>query len=276
MLIAPIKIQGKKTKLIPYIRELISELSGSSYRWVEPFMGSGIVGFNLASDNALFSDNHAAVIEFYDALYRNEIDSGSIRSYLEREGKLLSERGESYYYEVRERYNRTHDVLDFLFLNRACFNGLIRYNQSGKFNVPFCRNAKRYSKQYITKIVNQVRSIESIMRNKSWQFVVQDFRDIISSCSSTDILYCDPPYSGRLATYYTTWTDNDERELHELLSVTEAKFILSTWLSTEYRENEAIKQFAANYRVIEIAHEYQVGPKLENRYGVVEALVTNI
>ena len=42
------------------------------------------------------------------------------------EGTRLLERGESHYYEIREHFNKTHEPLDFLFLNRAGFNGMIR------------------------------------------------------------------------------------------------------------------------------------------------------
>ena len=36
------------------------------------------------------------------------------------------------YYEVRERFNETGSALDFLFFNRSCFNGVMRFNQPGR------------------------------------------------------------------------------------------------------------------------------------------------
>lgn len=50
--VPPIKIQGIKTKIVP----LISEVAwiDKDTTWVEPFMGSGVVGFNLSHLNMLF------------------------------------------------------------------------------------------------------------------------------------------------------------------------------------------------------------------------------
>ena len=54
--IPPIKIQGIKTKIVP----LISELAwiDKDTVWVEPFMGSGVVGLNLAPEHAIFADTN--------------------------------------------------------------------------------------------------------------------------------------------------------------------------------------------------------------------------
>ena len=43
--VPPIKIQGIKTKIVP----LISEVAwvDDNITWIEPFMGSGVVGLNL-------------------------------------------------------------------------------------------------------------------------------------------------------------------------------------------------------------------------------------
>ena len=53
IVVPPIKSQGIKTKLIPFISTLVP--SSQSGRWIEPFMGTGVVGFNLADGPALMS-----------------------------------------------------------------------------------------------------------------------------------------------------------------------------------------------------------------------------
>lgn len=50
IVVPPIKSQGIKTKLIPFISTLVP--SSQSGRWIEPFMGTGVVGFNLADGPA--------------------------------------------------------------------------------------------------------------------------------------------------------------------------------------------------------------------------------
>ena len=67
VIVPPIKCQGIKTRLIPFILGNISwEGSG---RWVEPFLGSGVVLFNVAPQYALISDVNPHIIAFYKALY---------------------------------------------------------------------------------------------------------------------------------------------------------------------------------------------------------------
>lgn len=64
--IPPIKIQGIKTKLVQLISEAVS--MDDHAVWYEPFMGSGVVGFNLAPENAVFGDTNPYIIEFYNAI----------------------------------------------------------------------------------------------------------------------------------------------------------------------------------------------------------------
>ena len=97
--------------------------------WVEPFMGSGVVGFNVAPKTAVFADTNPHIIAFYNQIKEGEITACRVREFLEREGEILSQNGDVYYYEVRDRFNKNHAPLDFLFLNRSCFNGMIRFNK---------------------------------------------------------------------------------------------------------------------------------------------------
>lgn len=271
--VPPIKSQGIKTRLIPWIKHMLPEdFSGV---WIEPFMGTGAVAFNIAPANAILCDTNPHLVNCYSSIAKGEITSLIVRDYLTEEGSYLLQRGEEHYYEIRERFNRNHSPLDFLFLNRAGFNGMIRFNRKGEFNIPFCRKTKRFAAAYITKIVNQVACLEKLLRTKNFVFKCQDFSQTIKEASDTDILYCDPPYIDRHVDYYNGWDGSHERRLFQLLSDYRGRFILSTWHHNDFRENEYVKTLWSRFHVLTKEHFYHVGAKEENRNPMVEALVAN-
>jgi len=271
--VPPIKSQGIKTKLVPWVQTIVPEKFNGV--WVEPFMGTGVVAFNLAPTNALLCDANPHLVNFYSSLARGEITSSVVGDFLTAEGKTLLEKGEDRYYHIRERFNKHHSPLDFLFLNRAGFNGMIRFNRKGEFNIPFCRKPQRFAQAYVTKIVNQVSCVEKLLRTKNFVFKCQDFSETVKEASATDILYCDPPYIDRHVDYYNGWDESHERGLHEALSSCAGKFILSTWHHNDYRENEYIKTLWSKFEILTRDHFYHVGGKEKNRNPMVEALVVN-
>ncbi len=271
--VPPIKSQGIKTKLVPWINSIVlHELDG---RWIEPFMGTGVVAFNLAPKHALLCDTNPHVINFYKAIADGEITPEIIKQYLEKEGSVLLDRGESHYYAIRERFNEKHEPLDFLFLNRAGFNGMIRFNQKGGFNIPFCRKPQRFAQAYVTKIVNQVSHVKRLFEAKDFTFKCQSFEETILAGNVDDIVYCDPPYIGRHVDYYNGWNEGNEKKLFDLLSKTKSKFILSTWHHNDFRENEYIESLWNKFNVLTREHFYHVGGSENNRNPMIEAIVTN-
>ncbi len=271
--VPPIKSQGIKTKLVPWIASIVP--TNFEGLWIEPFMGTGVVTFNIASKNALLCDTNPHLINFYSAIASGEITSQIVRNYLKIEGSKLLEKGEIHYYEIRERFNEEHQPLDFLFLNRAGFNGMIRFNKKGGFNIPFCRKPQRFAPSYITKIVNQVEHITNLAKLKSFKFKCQSFENTIKIGSDNDIIYCDPPYIDRHVDYYNGWNENDEQNLYEELSTTKSKFILSTWHHNDYRENKYIKSLWKEFNILTHEHFYHVGASEKNRSPMIEAIVTN-
>jgi DNA adenine methylase len=274
VIIPPIKSQGIKSKLVPWINALIPEHQG---RWIEPFMGTGVVAFNVKSNEYLLSDINPHLINFYNAIKYNDISSLSVKKYLENEGlklKFAENDGYEHYKFIKERFNEYFNPLDFLFLSRAGFNGMIRFNGKGKWNIPFCKKPERFCKSYITKIVNQVSKVSQLI-NENWIFVNKDFREIISLATEDDFIYCDPPYHGRYVDYYNGWSNDDENDLYELLANTKAQFILSTWHHNDYRQNEMIEQYWNKFNIITKDHFYHSGGKIEKRNSIVEALVFN-
>ncbi len=270
IIVPPIKSQGIKTKLVPFI---VSNIAWDGVgRWIEPFLGSGVVLFNVQPHRAIAADINPYIIAFYQALYNQEFSAEDVRVFLTKEGKKLLESGGSYYYEVRERFNSEHNLLDFLFLNRAGFNGLIRFNRKGEFNVPFCRKPERFRQSYITKIANQVARVQQVMQGKDWQFLVADWRDVINFVESDDFLYLDPPYIGRHTDYFSQWNEDDAKELASRVQSLPCGYALSMWKENKYRVNEHLSLWN---NVVErtFLHYYYVGSTEDLRNTMVEALL---
>lgn len=271
--VPPIKSQGIKTKLVPWIETTLpNDLRG---RWVEPFMGTGVVAFNLAPKQALLCDTNPHVINFYQSLASGDIGPENAKAFLTDEGLKLLQKGESHYYMVRERFNQSHSPLDFLFLNRAGFNGMIRFNRKGQFNIPFCRKPNRFAQAYVTKIANQIEFVCNLLRLRDFEFKCQPFQDSIALARSGDVIYCDPPYIARHADYYNGWDETQEVALHQALIGTNAKFVLSTWHHNDYRVNDFVRSLWGDFFIQTRDHFYHVGANENNRSPMVEALITN-
>ncbi len=271
--VPPIKSQGIKTKLIPWIKHMVPEDFRGA--WIEPFMGTGAVAFNIAPANSVLCDTNPHLVNFYSSVASGEITSLDVRDFLVEEGDHLLRKGETHYYEIRERFNRSHSPLDFLFLNRAGFNGMIRFNRKGEFNIPFCKKAQRFAPAYVTKIVNQVATLEKLLRSKNFVFRCQDFTLTINEATEADIVYCDPPYIDRHVDYYNGWDESHEIRLFSALLKCRGRFILSTWHHNDFRENEYVRKLWSRFHVLTREHFYHVGGKEENRNPMVEALIAN-
>ena len=270
--VPPIKCQGIKTKLVSWIQENVTDIKYG--KWIEPFMGSGVVGFNVRPNKAIFADKNPHLINFYNAIKEGNITPAKAKVFLETEGEKLAKSGQNYYNEVRQRFNTDFALLDFLFLNRSCFNGMIRFNKYGKFNVPFGHKPQRFAKSYITKIVNQIDYIYKALKILNWEFICQDFRDTLKSINNDELIYCDPPYLGRHVDYYDSWDEKDEMDLFRLLENFNGKYILSTWHSNKFRTNLEVEKYKDN-NILTKEHFYHVGAKEKNRNSMTEALIIN-
>ena len=273
--VPPIKCQGIKTKLVGEIKSLAK--SQAFNRWIEPFCGSCVVPLNIQPKQALLSDSNIHIIRLYQAIQRGEITPATAKGFLKVEGEKLKLSGEPYYYEVRERFNATQSSLDFLFLNRSCFNGVMRFNRNGKFNVPYGHKSERFAQAYITKITNQIKRISEVISAYEWNFSAVDFRKTLDSAKEGDIVYADPPYAGRHVDYFNSWSDHDEEELENTLKRLPCRFILSTWHSNEFRVNAMIERNwnEPQFHIFTRNHFYHVGSTENLRHPMIEALITN-
>ncbi len=267
----PIKTQGIKTKLVSFItRHVDWDWSGV---WIEPFLGSGAVLLNIQPPRALVADSCVHIINFYRALQSGEITAAGVEAFLLAEGERLKDEGAPNYYAVRDRFNDTGSPLDFLFLSRSCFNGLIRFNQKGEFNTPFCKKPERFSRAYITKICNQVRWAGNVIGDKEWEFACADWKKTLSHATGSDFIYADPPYAGRHADYYNQWRDSDAQELAQALRNAPCRFLLSSWVQNPFRRNDNLFNWFQDYEIATFSHYYYLGATEALRHEMQEGLV---
>ena len=142
--------------------------------------------------------------------------------------------------------------------------------------MPFCKKPTRFAQSLVTKITNQVKNISQIIETGNYEFKHQDFKTSLQEIKSNDLVYSDPPYIGRHVDYFDSWSEEEEIILNSELVDSDAKFIMSTWLSNKYRVNEYIFSIWKNCYVSSVEHFYHVGGKEVNRNAVYEALLSNI
>jgi DNA adenine methylase len=154
-------------------------------KYIEPFLGSGAVFFHLQPNKALLSDINPELINAYQGLKENRLSV--VRSLLYHQRCHSA----SHYYKIRAAKPKKlyQEASRMIYLNRTCFNGIYRVNKQGNFNVPIGTR---------TKIILDTDNFEltsNLLRTATLS--VSDFADSISSASTNDLVFADPPYTVR-------------------------------------------------------------------------------
>lgn len=177
----PLKWVGSKARLMPQLLQHLPE----GKRLVEPFAGSCSVMMNTEYDEYLIADVNPDLIGFYREAATNTFDLIDRAALLFE--KYNSEQG---YYDNRDSFNHDADPewrpALFLYLNRHGFNGLCRYNKSGRFNVPYGKYKKPYFPEAEIKAFAE--------KAKRATFVCASYSETLDMARAGDVIYCDPPY----------------------------------------------------------------------------------
>ena len=119
--------------------------------YCEPFVGGGAMLFDLQPKKAYVNDINSDLILVYTVI-RDKVD-------------------------------------DIIYLNKTCFNGLYRVNNSGEFNSPF-GNYKN------PNIVNApvLKAVNSYFNTAEIHFSSTDYEELLSKVKKGTFVYLDPPY----------------------------------------------------------------------------------
>lgn len=178
-----LKWAGGKYSLVEQINVRLPE----GNKLIEPFVGAGSVFLNSDFDKYLLNDVNPDLIRLYKYVKARP------KTFVKDARTLFVDKNNDkvHYYGLRDEFNKTDDTyrraLLFLYLNRHGFNGLCRYNLSGKFNVPF----GSYTKPYFPE--DEIFAFSE--KAKKAKFVCEDFRKTFARARKGNVIYCDPPYA---------------------------------------------------------------------------------
>lgn len=188
---------------------------------VEPFVGAGSVFLNTNYPKYLLNDINADLINMYQLL-KTKPDAfikEAATFYTEQANQKHS------YLAYREQFNQSQDAYErsllFLYLNRHCYNGLCRYNSSGKFNVPFGKYKKPYFPEAELWFFAE--------KAQKATFVCQPYEDLFASLTAPAVVYCDPPYvplsnTANFTAYAkTSFNGDDQAQLANLAEKAQAQ-----------------------------------------------------
>jgi DNA adenine methylase len=206
-----LKWAGGKVNII---KELVKYLPPDikSLRYIEPFLGGGSMFFYLSPSKATVSDLNEKLINCYKQVRDNP---EQVYSFLVKYQKRHSS---EFYYKLREKYNASSnspmEAAQFIYLNKAAFNGIFRVNNKGEFNVPFNQKVKIG----IPTLEHLVQVSKALKKAK---IVVKDYKKHFDTFGENDFIYLDPPYPPLNGTaYFTHYTKErfnteDQEELAE-------------------------------------------------------------
>lgn len=231
MLEPVIHYTGNKFKRLPQILPKIPQ----GHCIVEPFAGSGVVGFNAVDAGLMKSFWYNEIDKNLFDLMFYMVTTPSFISEVEKMN-LIYEPTEDGYMKLRSDYNAIansnhRDSVNFAMLyllTCRSFNNQFRFNKSGRFNLPFGK--RNYVRMEGLKRVKKMYD-----EGKSFCFTSDDFEVTLNKVGDDDFVFIDPPYSTTTATYNSSWTKEDDDRMYKALDRLTYRGV--KWMMTNVLEN---------------------------------------
>ncbi|MFW6281230.1 MAG: DNA adenine methylase [bacterium] len=209
-----IKWSGGKSKEIKFFNSYYPE---NFKRFIEPFVGGGAVFFDLNFDGEnVINDIHPNLINFY-----KQIKLGNSEEIY----NLMSEydNDEKTYYFIRDKFipsNEIEQAFRFFYLRKTCFRGMLRYNKSGKFNIPFGRY-----KTFNYEILKE-KEYENLLKKTDIMF--GDVLKVFEKYNNEEnFMFLDPPYDSVFTDYgYCKYEKRNHEELAKAFKETKNKCLM--------------------------------------------------
>lgn len=289
-----VKWAGGKGSLIPQITKYYPEdlKTGVIDKYVEPFVGGGAVLIDILQKydvkEAYAYDTNKDLINAYNVI-KTDVNSliNKLKKYEDEYISLEMEDRKKYYYDVRSEYNSSEikegkislkRAAEFIFLNRTCFNGLYRVNQSGDFNVPMGK--------YKNPTICDEENLEALSKLiKNVEFICGDYQTTEEIVDKNTFVYFDPPYRPLSVTSgFTSYTkddfdDEDQKQLasyFRTLDTKDAKLMLSNSNPKNVNEEDTFfDDIYSGFNINELQANRMINANANKRGKISELLIIN-
>jgi DNA adenine methylase len=293
---SPLFYVGDKYKLLNQLTVLFPENINNFY---EPFVGGGSVFLNLKAKKYHLNDFDKHLISIHNFLmnssekpdiFFNDVDKiinkfKLSRSYKENivPNSLKLEFKKTYYAkfnkigygQLRDSVNnhKKNDPLALYLLLIYGFNRMLRFNGSGKFNLPVG------NVDFNKNVVYALNNYFSFVQNKEINFTSKDFREFFSDkeFSKKDFVYIDPPYLITSSEYNKKWGNDEEKDLLNFIDNLNDKgvnFALSNVICYKDKKNNLLIEWMKKYNVHKINSNY-ISYHHNGQKNIKEVLITN-
>lgn len=203
---SPLKLAGSKQRLLDSLIPILEKYRKDCF--VEPFVGAMNVSLNFRGCKEYYlADANPDLINTFKSI------RDSKEYYINNIKELFMLPASKHYNEIRDAFNQTGvdntltRAVYLQYLNKLSFNGLMRYNQSGKFNVPV--GDKEFANVPLEQIESCYRFLSENKVHLQNQSFVDTF-DVVDRWQQPALIYVDPPYL-KSAIQYTaegfSWKD---------------------------------------------------------------------
>lgn len=207
--------------------EIIKYFPKEINTYYEPFCGGcsmlmALVKSNIKVQNYICSDINEDLINLWQSIkLRPDTVYQHYKTLWDELNKDDDKNRKRYFFEeIRDRYNKFHNELDFMFIMRTTTNGMPRYNRKGEFNNSFHITRNGIQPKRLKNIINEW---SEILNKNNVIFKTASFEDIIP-LNKEDFLYLDPPYANTKGMYFGNFNN---KKLFEYMETVKCPYILS-------------------------------------------------
>lgn len=270
---SPLNYVGGKYKLLPQILPLFPDKINT---FVDLFGGGFNVGINVNADTIVYNDLESHVVELLK--YLKETDTN--RLLLEIDELInkysLSKENADGFNELREYYNEENNS-PIVFYTMICyaFNYQIRFNQNGKYNMPFGKARSSFNPSLRQKFI----TFCDTLHNKNCMFFNVEFaRFRFDELEKRDFVYADPPYFNSVAAYNEQggWTEKHEQCLLANLDELNQRGISFALSNNLKYDNPLLDEWKNKYNVHYLNGDYSnCNYQKKDKSADCEVLITN-